>query len=126
DRLTGVSGLTLPGAAARVDNVFWLYSVLVGDASLRDLLMAELAEAGIETRPFFHPIHTFPMYRHCRTDNGCPVACNLSARGINLPTSSYLKEEDLDVIADAVRGRVTALEARRNQAGRTTLRSRAA
>jgi hypothetical protein len=64
------------------------------------------------------------MYRHCRTDNGCPVASNLSARGINLPTSSYLKEPDVDVIAAAVRGRLAALEARRGQV--RTPRSRAA
>jgi dTDP-4-amino-4,6-dideoxygalactose transaminase len=43
------------------------------------------------------------MYRQCRTDAGCEVACDLSARGINLPTSSYLNEEDIDVIAAELR-----------------------
>jgi perosamine synthetase len=119
ERLAGMANLTLPGAAADVDNVFWLYSVLVREASLRDSLMTELAENEVETRPFFHPIHTFPMYRHCRTDRGCPVACDLSARGINLPTSSYLKEEDVEVISATVRARLAALEARRTRAPRS-------
>jgi len=125
-RLQGVAGLTLPGRARRVDNVFWLYSVLARDKGTRDQLMAGLAEASIETRPFFHPIHTFPMYRQCRTDNGCPVACELSMRGLNLPTSSYLKEEDIDVIAAEVRMRVAALEGRKGQYVRPGPKSRAA
>jgi perosamine synthetase len=70
----------------------------------RDALMAELAQAGIETRPFFYPIHQFPMYRNHRTDTGCPVACALSASGISLPTSSYLKEPDINLIAALLRG----------------------
>jgi perosamine synthetase len=126
ERLSGFSGLTLPGEAHGVENVFWLYSVLVRDVATRDLLMAGLAEASIETRPFFHPIHTFPMYRHCRTDNGCPVACDLSGRGFNLPTSSYLKEADIDVIASEVCRRLAALEARRAALVMPLPRSRAA
>ena len=53
-------------------------------------------------RDRFYPVHVFPMYRPCRTDAGCEVACDLSSRGINLPTSSYLAENDIDVIAAAV------------------------
>src|SRR5438105_5613550 len=67
-RLEETDELTLPVEAPRVCNVFWLYSVLVDDADRRDPLREELAEAGIETRPFFYPIHTFPMYRRARTD----------------------------------------------------------
>ena len=84
--------------------MYWLYSVLLNEAARRDSLMAELAQAGIETRPFFYPVHYFPMYRRHRTDAGCPVACALSASGINLPTSSYLKEPDINLIAMLLRG----------------------
>lgn len=108
-RLLGVRGLTLPRNAPRADSIFWLYSVLVNDPAIRDPLMAELAEAGIETRPFFHPVHDFPMYRDCRSDAGCPAAGAVGARGINLPTSSYLTEEDVDTIAAALRGSLTRL-----------------
>jgi perosamine synthetase len=106
--------LTLPARSKRVENVFWLYSVLVRDKNIRDPLMADLAEAGIETRPFFPLIHSFPMYRPCRSDNGCPVAGELSLRGINLPTSSYLKASDIDEIAAALRRLVASLEARKS------------
>jgi perosamine synthetase len=94
--------LTLPPELPWARSSFWLYSVLVNDSAVRDPLLRALAEAGIETRPFFHPVHHFPMYRESRTDNGCPVACDLSRRGFNLPTYSSLGEEDIDFIADVV------------------------
>jgi perosamine synthetase len=106
-RLGDLAELTLPPEAPRASSVFWLYSVLIDDGARRDPLMAELAQAGIETRPFFHPVHTFPMYQGARTDAGCPIACALSARGFNLPTSSYLKEDDIQIIAAVLRSLIT-------------------
>jgi perosamine synthetase len=103
ERLRGFPGLTLPVEAPGASNIFWLYSILLDDPAWRNPLMTELAQAGIETRPLFYPVHVFPMYRQCRTDAGCEVAGDLSARGINLPTSSYLNEEDIDVITGELR-----------------------
>lgn len=113
ERFADTPGLTLPIEAATCRSVFWLYSVLVDEPTVRDRLMDRLAEAGIETRPFFHPVHEFPMYRDRRSDAGCPVARSLSGRGINLPTSSYLMEEDVDVIATATCGALAGLTATR-------------
>jgi perosamine synthetase len=102
-KLARVPSLTLPPEVKPAKSVYWLYSVLAPDAARRDALMAGLAKAGVETRPFFHPIHHFPMYAGCPTDGGCPVAVDLARRGINLPTSTYLKDADLDFIAGVVR-----------------------
>ena len=106
-RLKNVPALTLPPEAPRCQTVYWLYSVLINEAGRRDSLMDELASAGIETRPFFHPVHHFPMYRRHPTDSGCPVACALSRCGINLPTSSYLTEPDINIITTVLRGLLT-------------------
>jgi len=65
--------------------------------------MADLAQRGIETRPLFYPVHEFPMYRGCRSDDDCPVARDLCYRGLSLPTSSYLKKPDIDIISREVR-----------------------
>jgi perosamine synthetase len=99
ERLRGVERLVLPREAPGTRHVFWLYSLLVAQAQERDALMEGLAERGVETRPFFYPIHQFPMYRDCRSDAGCPVACDVASRGISLPSSSYLKEGDVEFIA---------------------------
>lgn len=116
ERLADVPGLTLLDEYPPASSIFWLVSALVDRASRRDPLLAELAEAGIETRPFFHPVHRFPMYQGARTDAGCPVACDLAARGLNLPTASYLHESDIDAIAGTVRALLGSPGSARSQA----------
>src|SRR5262245_36008667 len=100
-RLRGLD-LTLPAVIPDTVHGNWMFGILVPDAVLRDELMGALAECHVETRPFFHPVHEFPMYAGCRTDNGCPIACDLGRRGVCLPTSSMFAEVDADVIADHV------------------------
>jgi perosamine synthetase len=103
ERLGNLPSVVLPVEAVGTSNAFWMYSILTANNARRDSLMSDLAKKGIETRPFFYPVHEFPMYRRCRSDNGCPVARDLSYRGLSLPTSSYLQQEDIDVIAREVR-----------------------
>jgi perosamine synthetase len=102
-RLANLPFLVLPVEAGGASSAFWMYSILTPDNDWRERMMADLAEKGIETRPFFYPIHGFPMYRNCRNDAECPVAQDLSYRGLSLPTSSCLKKPDIDVIAREVR-----------------------
>jgi perosamine synthetase len=103
ERLCRLSALVLPVEAAGSSSAFWMYSILTPHPSWRDALMADLAARGIETRPFFYPVHEFPMYRGCRSDHDCPVARDLSYRGLSLPTSSYLQERDIDLITQEIR-----------------------
>lgn len=103
DRLEGVAGLTLQAIAPEVEHSWWMYSILVDEAARRDRLMRDLAAREIETRPLFYPVHQFPMYRNHRTDDGCPVSCDVSYRGVSLPTATYLTQRDADYICDAVR-----------------------
>jgi perosamine synthetase len=79
---------------------YWMNSILVPQASLRDPLRAHLAGLGIETRPAFYPVHTFPMYAEAGGD--FPVATMLGARGINLPSGSQLGQAEVQEVADAV------------------------
>jgi perosamine synthetase len=98
ERLRHLPSLVLPVEAAGISNAFWMYSILTANHGCRQSLMADLAREGIETRPFFYPVHEFPMYQGCRSDNGCPVARDLSYRGLSLPTSSYLQKQDIEAI----------------------------
>jgi perosamine synthetase len=64
-------------------------------------VMARLAEKGIETRPFFYPMHTLPMYEHLPSPaGGFPVAESLARRGINLPTSANLTRDDVHYVSE--------------------------
>ena len=69
--LDGVPGLEFQPVAEWAQPTPWLFSVLVDEREYgksRDELAEALASAGIETRPFFIPLHTFhPSQKRRRT-----------------------------------------------------------
>jgi perosamine synthetase len=103
EELASVPGLRLPAEKPWAKNVYWLFSVVLegADEARRDAVMKSLADAGIETRPFFYPMHTLPMYSAAKAD--CPVATRLAAGGINLPTHGGVTRQDVGWVAEALR-----------------------
>mgnify|MGYP000159063823 CR=1 FL=1 len=81
--------------------VYWMYSILIEDKAKvsSDELMKMLEEKGIETRPFFVPMHQLPIYK---TNERLLVAENLAKKGVNLPSSVNLKESTISFICDAI------------------------
>jgi len=75
-------------------NVYWLYSILV-KKGIRDKIMEYLEREGIETRPFFHPIHLLPPYKRNLI---LPIAEELSATGLNLPSGYQLLENKIQEV----------------------------
>jgi perosamine synthetase len=100
-RLAEVPGLSLPPAAGWAENVYWMYSVIVGDAFglARDEVRRKLAAQGIDSRPSFYPVHTLPMYN---TGQTLPVAEDLGRRGLNLPSGATLTAAEIDYICDTL------------------------
>lgn len=95
------AGVMLHGEGEGARHSYWMCSLLVDDASRRDPLRDHLANAGIETRPFFHPVHTMPMY--AKRFQSLPVAEDLGWRGVNLPSWPGLSDSQVDGICDRVR-----------------------
>lgn len=103
--LQKISGLTLQPETPWAKNVYWMHSVLVDEKEFgcsRDELMQKLKAKGIDTRPFFYPMHQLPMYSSGYSDEDFPVATELSRRGINLPSSAKLSEGDIRHVCQAV------------------------
>jgi len=74
--------------------VYWMYSILIIDSKInRSELIRNLETNGIETRPFFYPVHEMPPY--CGEAVQLKVAERLSRRGLNLPTSVKLGKEEI-------------------------------
>ncbi len=96
--LKDVSGIVLPVEKPWAKNVYWMYSILVDE---RDELMKRLKDKGIETRPFFYPLHQLP---HFKLDESFPVSDEISRKGINLPSSVNLKEEEIKEIVKIISG----------------------
>jgi len=101
--LKDTKGITLPIEKACVQNVYWLYSIVVEEdyPLTRDELIFKLKENGIESRPFFLPIHNMPPYKECRYGN-LDITNELSAKGINLPSSVSLTEDNVIKICEVI------------------------
>jgi perosamine synthetase len=110
ERLRDIGGLTLPVERGDVRNVFWMYSILVEDGfgCSRDELRRRLARRGIETRTMFVPMHLQPVYFEKYRGQRFPVAESLCRRGMYLPSSTALTEEDIDFVAGEIRSAKTA------------------
>ena len=82
-------------------NIYWMTSVLVKDGSPknRDEVMAELKKANIDSRPFFHPMSTLPMFEKRHS----PTSAILSKQGINLPSGHNLKRDEVDYVCEVLR-----------------------
>lgn len=84
-----------------VRHSYWMCSILVKDLAVRDSLREKLNGAGIETRPFFFPVHTMPMY--CEDAISLPVAECLASKGINLPSYPMLSKSQVEYVCDVIR-----------------------
>lgn len=90
----------------------WLICALLAEGTSRDerdaLLMA-LKEFGVDSRPYFHPLSEMPPYFAFRRLNAgggseLPIAADLSARGLNLPSSSNLGAGKIRSVTDTIEG----------------------
>jgi perosamine synthetase len=97
--LKDLPGITIPPEMSWAKNVYWLYSILV-NASIRNKVIEQLEKQGIESRPFFYPSHIMPPHKD---NSSLPVAEELSARGINLPSGPALSENEIEIVVKSLR-----------------------
>jgi perosamine synthetase len=94
--------IRLPVEPKGYHNVYWLFCIVLesGGAKLREQIRNILLHSyGVETRPFFVPIHHLPI---SSGDYYLPQSEFLGEHGINLPTYSGLSDDDIDEISDIV------------------------
>jgi perosamine synthetase len=96
-----VPGLTLQPIAEWAVITPWLYGLLLDDAETRDRVAGRLTAQGIDTRPFFVPIHTLPPYQG-RCASELPVTARLGDCGLSLPTSSAFAPDVAARVASTV------------------------
>lgn len=83
-------------------NSYWLPTAIF-DANVefdREAFFAFSKEKGIDTRPFFYPLSTLPMFEKVITN---PVAYGLYARGINLPSFHDMTLEEAMIVSDMIK-----------------------
>jgi perosamine synthetase len=101
-RLAGLPGVEFSPLPAGATPVPWMHCLrMTGPAVSRDQLAADLASRGVETRPFFYPLHLMPPYQPFRSGQ-YPVAEELGTTGLNLPSSSLLLDEEIDYVCGSI------------------------
>lgn len=102
--LKDIKGIRLPIEKEGCKNVYWLYSVIVEEEYYidRDKLIKKLKDNGVDSRPFFMPVHKMPPYKDCRHGD-MRVTDEVAMRGINLPSSVGIKTDDISFICNLLR-----------------------
>jgi perosamine synthetase len=86
-------------------SVWWVFPMLVKEKSPvdRDGLRVKLAEAGVETRTYFVPMHQQPHLKKYAEGQSFPVAEYLSERGLYLGVYPGLTSAKIDYICSVIR-----------------------
>jgi len=101
------SEVTLNPHSPKTDPVCWLVTaVLPGQWSVerQKKLMTRLrSQDGIDSRPFFVPMHEMPPYENCTFIRGIEShSSDLSVRGICLPSSSRMTREQVKRVSQSL------------------------
>ncbi|MBI4140845.1 DegT/DnrJ/EryC1/StrS family aminotransferase [Candidatus Woesearchaeota archaeon] len=108
--LNEINGLMLPPEKEWAKNVYWMYGIVLNECLkiTKEDFMKKLLEKGIDSRSFFAPMHKQPCFANKNMLNlpdcsgSYPVSTFLSKRGLYLPSSSSLNEEQITVVCRAI------------------------
>jgi perosamine synthetase len=104
--LAGIEGVELPYQAATTTRVSWfVYVIRLAKGINRSEVAERLAERGIPVRPYFLPIHLQPfmLERFGYRKGDFPVTEDLGERGLALPFSGMITEEQVQTVCQALR-----------------------
>ena len=103
-KLADIPGIIFQTELPEVSSNCWMTGIRVTSQFplTRDELRQKLATFGIETRTFFIPVHFQPLYCKRKYLGKFPVAEQLCADGLYLPSSSALSQKQLQYITDAI------------------------
>ncbi|GAA3810642.1 LegC family aminotransferase [Amycolatopsis tucumanensis] len=104
-----------PPHAPWADPTFWLYSVLLNDASSTAAVVACLEGAGVHARPLWPPLHLQAPYRDVERLAG-ETAEELHGRGVSLPSSAHLSERDQERVVVSLRAALNSTHSRHDSA----------
>jgi dTDP-4-amino-4,6-dideoxygalactose transaminase len=101
ERLGDIQGIQIPVVEPSTTRMSWFVYVIRLDPTInRDMLIKQLAACGIPARPYFTSIHLQPymIERFGYQVGDFPVTEDLSRRGIALPFSGVMSEEQVEYV----------------------------
>lgn len=105
ERLAEISAVEPPYLAAETTRPSWfVYVIRLARGIDRAAVAGRLAERGVPVRPYFLPIHLQPYMaeRFGYQPGDFPVTEDLGARGLALPFSGVMTEEQVELVCQAL------------------------
>jgi dTDP-4-amino-4,6-dideoxygalactose transaminase len=105
-RLSEIPGVEVPHVTASTTRMSWFVYVIRFEARLdRDAIAKKLESRGIPVRPYFLPIHLQPymVERFGWKEGDFPVTEDLGRRGLAVPFSGVMTEEQVETVCTAIR-----------------------
>jgi len=106
ERMSEIPGVEIPFVAPLTTRMSWFVYVIKFDAGIdRDPLVKRLEARGVPVRPYFVPIHLQPymVERFGWREGDFPVTEDLGRRGLAVPFSGVMTEEQVDYVCRTVR-----------------------
>jgi dTDP-4-amino-4,6-dideoxygalactose transaminase len=106
ERLDDMHGLEGPQIVADTTRMSWFVYVIRFRPEIdRDSVADALTSRGIPNRPYFIPIHLQPYMqeRFGYREGDYPIAEDLGRRGLAIPFSSVMTEEQVEIVCEALR-----------------------
>jgi perosamine synthetase len=105
-RLSEIPGVEVPVVESYTTRMSWFVYVIRFDPKIdRDTLAKHLEEKGVPVRPYFLPIHLQPYMaeRFGWREGDFPVTEDLGRRGLAVPFSGTMTEEQVEYVCQSVR-----------------------
>lgn len=100
ERLAEIEEISLLATKSEVKRSWFVYVVKLAESLDRQQLMAYLAERGVQTRPYFSPIHLQPFYRERfgYREGRYPITESVARRTLALPFYNRLSVQEIDYV----------------------------
>lgn len=91
-----------PRSDEKHKNSFWMYGILMKNNASPKRIVDELFKLGIETRPFFFPLHLQPAFKSFSwyKEQRLPVSEYLGEYGFYIPSGLCLTEDEMVYVAE--------------------------
>lgn len=104
--LTKIPGLETPIIEPDTTRMSWFVYVVRLDQNIdRNTLVKQLKDKGVPVRPYFLPIHLQPymIERFGYRESDFPVTEDLGRRGLALPFSGVMRQDQVDYVCQSIR-----------------------
>jgi len=105
-RLSEIAGVEIPFVESSTTRMSWFVYVIRFDKKIdRDEIAKRLEARGVPVRPYFLPIHLQPYMaeRFGYQEGDFPVTEDLGKRGLAIPFSGVMTEEQVDTVCTVLR-----------------------